>query len=152
MDVLLIRKNSGWLIEVKLLCSMWASVFYWGSQQGTHKGYNNWERPSHLSLFPRHCCGTDGHCSGLSVQTIQLHVVNLLAVQGMKPCREARCSWVYIPIEVVSHYVVDHYLVGCYLAVITVGPHLGPGKETCIVALIVKILFWCYFYCCYEVL
>jgi len=67
-------------------------VFYRGSQQGTHKGHNNWERPSHLINRP---CSPDiaveltGHCSGFSVQTRQLHIVNLLAVQGMKPCGEA---------------------------------------------------------------
>ena len=42
------------------------------------------------------------HCCGFSVQTIQLHVINQLPVQGMKQLAD--------PSEVVSHMVSHHFL------------------------------------------
>ena len=59
------------VVVVELLCSVEALA---------HKEHNSWERPSHLiKMMP---CSPDiaveltRHCSGFSVQTMQLHVIN----------------------------------------------------------------------------
>lgn len=116
---------------VELLCSVKALA---------HKEHKSWERPSHqikkMPCSPDIAVELTRHCSGFSVQTIQLHVINQLPVQGMKPCRGKPS---YIPMRWSVIMVSHHFPNTCS----SPGVHWG-GNKTCAISLILRPVFYAF--------